>query len=188
MSDSVWPRRQQPTRFPCPWDSPGKNTGVGCHFLLQCMKGKSENEVAQSSLTPSDPMDCSPPGSSICGIFIRLNRDYLFLHLAHFLSTGLGLSCSFCVKFLSFSLLLPVFLPVKILWWLKAHLKGQCNAWQGPCVPFSGCHRLLHIVGAQSSPHQIYQIVLLANGWAYQCDLVCRLLAEFKYRVKRAPT
>ena len=47
MSDSVWPHRQQPTRLPCPWDSPGKNTGVGCHFLLQCMKGKSESEVAQ---------------------------------------------------------------------------------------------------------------------------------------------
>ena len=51
------------------WDSPGKNTGVGCHFLLQCMKVKSESEVAQSSLTLSDPMDCSPPGSSAHGIF-----------------------------------------------------------------------------------------------------------------------
>ena len=54
---------------PCPWDSPGKNTGVGCHFLLQCMKVKSESEVAQSCLTLSDPMDCSLPGSSIHGIF-----------------------------------------------------------------------------------------------------------------------
>ena len=52
-----------------PWDSPGKNTGVGCHFLLQSMKVKSESEVAQSCLTLSDPMDCSPPGSSIHGIF-----------------------------------------------------------------------------------------------------------------------
>ena len=52
-----------------PWDSPGKNTGVGCHFLLQCMKAKSESEVAQSCRTPSDPMDCSLPGSSIHGIF-----------------------------------------------------------------------------------------------------------------------
>ena len=50
-------------------DSPGKNTGVGCHFLLQCMKVKSESEVAQSCLTLSKPMDCSPPGSSIHGIF-----------------------------------------------------------------------------------------------------------------------
>ena len=62
-------QRRQPTRLPCPWDSPGKNTGVGCHFLLQCMKVKSESEVAQSCPTPSDPMDCSLPGSSIHGIF-----------------------------------------------------------------------------------------------------------------------
>ena len=57
------------TRLPCPWDSPGKNTGVGCHVLLQCMKVKSESEVAQSCPTFSDPMDCSLPGSSIRGIF-----------------------------------------------------------------------------------------------------------------------
>ena len=54
---------------PHPWDSPGKTTGVGCHFLLQCMKVKSEREVAQSCPTLSDPMDCSLPGSSIHGIF-----------------------------------------------------------------------------------------------------------------------
>ena len=69
MSDSVQPHRQQPTRLLCPWDSPGKNTGVGCHFLLQCMKVKSEREVAQLCPTLSDPMDCSLPGSSIHGIF-----------------------------------------------------------------------------------------------------------------------
>ena len=65
MSDSVRPHRQQPTRLCRPWDSPGKNTGVGCHFLLQCMKVKSEREVAQSCLSLSDPMDCSLPGSSV---------------------------------------------------------------------------------------------------------------------------
>ena len=69
MSDSVRPHRWQPTRLPCPWDSPGKNTGVGCHFLLQCMKVKSESEVAQSCPTVCDPMDCSPPGSFVHGIF-----------------------------------------------------------------------------------------------------------------------
>ena len=67
VSNSVRPQRQQPTRLPHPWDSPGKNTGVGCHFLLQCMKVKSESEVAQSSPTLSDSVDCSPPGSSIHG-------------------------------------------------------------------------------------------------------------------------
>ena len=69
MSDSVQPHRRQPTRLPHPWDSPGKNTGVGCHFLLQCMKVKSESEVVQSCLTLSDPMDCSLPGSSIHGVY-----------------------------------------------------------------------------------------------------------------------
>ena len=69
MSNSVQPHRWQPTRLPHPWDSPGKNTGVGCHFLLQCRKVKSEREVAQSCPTLRDPMDCSPPGSSIHGIF-----------------------------------------------------------------------------------------------------------------------
>ena len=63
------PHRWQPTRLPSPWDSPGKNTGVGCHFLLQCMKVKSESEVTQSCPTLGDPMDCSPPGFSIHGIF-----------------------------------------------------------------------------------------------------------------------
>ena len=68
VSDSVRPHGLQPTRLLRPWDSPGKNTEVGCHFLLQCMKVESESEVTQSCLTPSDPMDCSPPGSSIHGI------------------------------------------------------------------------------------------------------------------------
>ena len=67
MYDSVWPHGRQPTRLPHPWDSPGKNTGVGCHFLPQCMKVKSENEVAQSCPTLRYPMDCSLPGSSIHG-------------------------------------------------------------------------------------------------------------------------
>ena len=69
MSDPVRPHRWQPTRLPRPWDSPVKNTGVGCHFLLQYMKVKSESEVAESCPTLSDPMDCSLPGSSVHGIF-----------------------------------------------------------------------------------------------------------------------
>ena len=69
MSNSAQPHRQQPTRLRHPWDSPGKNTGVGCHFLLQYMKVKSESEVPQSRLTLRDPMDCSLPGSSVHGIF-----------------------------------------------------------------------------------------------------------------------
>ena len=69
VSDSVRPQRRQPTRLPRPWDSPGKNTGVGCHCLLQCMKVKTESEVAQSCPTLRNPMDCSLPGSSTHGIF-----------------------------------------------------------------------------------------------------------------------
>src|SRR5574341_883409 len=69
MSDSVRPHRRQPTRPRSPWGSLGKNTGVGCHVLLQCMKVKCESEVAQSCPTLSDPMDCSLPGSSVHEIF-----------------------------------------------------------------------------------------------------------------------
>ena len=68
MSNSLQPHQRQPNRLLCPWDSPGKNTEVDCHFLLQRMKVKSESEVAQSCLTLSDPIDCSLPGSSVHGI------------------------------------------------------------------------------------------------------------------------
>ena len=72
------PHRQQPTRLPRPWDSPGKNTVMGCHFLLQCMKVKSESESEVSQLCPtlSDPMDCSLPGSSVHGIFQARVREW----------------------------------------------------------------------------------------------------------------
>ena len=69
VSDSVRPHRQQPIRLPRPWDSPGKNSGVGCHFLLQCKKVKRESEVARLCPTLSDPVDCSLPASSTHGIF-----------------------------------------------------------------------------------------------------------------------
>ena len=69
LCPTLQPHRRQPTRLPRPWDFPCKNTRVGCHFLLQCMKVKSESEVAQSCLTLSDPMNCSLPGSSVHGIF-----------------------------------------------------------------------------------------------------------------------
>ena len=88
------PHRWQPTRLSRLWDSPGKNTGVGCHFLLQCMKVKSESEVAQSCLTLSDPMDCSLPGSSAHGIFqarvlewVAIAFSFLMLLQAIFLQT-----------------------------------------------------------------------------------------------------
>ena len=86
MSDSVLPHRWQPTRLPRPWDSPGKNTGVGRHFLLQCTKVKSESEVAQSRLTLSNPMDCSLPGSSVHGIFQARVLEWLAIAFSDILS------------------------------------------------------------------------------------------------------
>ena len=102
------PHRGQPTRLCRPWDSPGKNTGVGCHFLLQCVKVKSESEVAQSCPTSSDPMDCSLPGSSVHGIFqarvlewgaitfstIYLNLYYCCMHTQLCLTLCDTMSCS----------------------------------------------------------------------------------------------
>ena len=69
VSDSVQPNIRQPTRLCRPWDSPGKNTGMGCHFLLHCMKVKSASEVTQSCPTLHEPMDCSLPGSPVHGFF-----------------------------------------------------------------------------------------------------------------------
>ena len=83
MSDSVWPRRRQPTRLLRPWDSPDKNTGVGCHFLLQCMKVKNESEVAQSCPTLSDPTDSSPPGSSVPGILQARTLEWVAISFSY---------------------------------------------------------------------------------------------------------
>ena len=91
VSNSVRPQRRQPTRLPCPWDSPGKYTGVGCHFLLQCMKMKSESEVAQSCPILSNPMDCSLPGSSIHGIFQARVLEWSM----HFINSGIDISLPF---------------------------------------------------------------------------------------------
>ena len=133
VSDSVRPQRRQPTRLPRPWDSPGKNTGVGCHFLLQCMKGKSESEVAQLCPTLSDPMDCSLPGSSVDGIFqARVlewgaiafsNRSWLRLKLSYFskidhnhcyIKLVLFFFLIFPIKFLCFLKLVSYFQTTKI--------------------------------------------------------------------------
>ena len=105
MSDSVRPHWQQPTRLPCPWDSLGKNTGVGCHFLLQCMKVKSESEFAQLCPTPSDPMDCSAPGSSVHGIFQARGLQWGAIEL--FLPNLLYLLISYKTNIKSLFLLKP---------------------------------------------------------------------------------
>ena len=80
---TLQPHRQQPTRLLCLWGSPGKNTGVGCHFLFQCMKVKSESEVAQSCPTLRDPLDCSLPGSSIHGIFQARIQEWVAISFSN---------------------------------------------------------------------------------------------------------
>ena len=92
MSDSVRPHRRQPTRLPRPWDSPGKNTGVDCHFLLQCMKVKSEREVIQLCPTLSNPMDCSLPGFSIHGIFQTRALEWGAIAISVMMGIQLGYS------------------------------------------------------------------------------------------------
>ena len=69
VSDSVRPHRRQPTRLPRPWDSPGKNTGVGCHFLLQCRKVKRKSEVAQSCPTLATPWTAAYQAPPPMGFF-----------------------------------------------------------------------------------------------------------------------
>ena len=99
-----------PTRLHHPWDSPGKNTGVGCHFLLQCLKVKSESEVAQSFPTLSDPMDCSPPGSSVHGIFQARVLEWVAIAFSNLLYI-----CTLKYMYLSLDAQLVFFLELLVL-------------------------------------------------------------------------
>ena len=131
MSDSVRPHRRQPTRLRHPWDSPGKNTGVGCHFLLQCIKVKSESEVSQSCLTLGYPMDCSLPGSSIHGIFQARVLEWGARYLNLYYIPGNILSKILYIKILAYKLLLKT--PCeKGKYLLKLNLAlwfSLCNFW-----------------------------------------------------------
>ena len=126
MSDSVRPQRWQPTRLPRPWDSPGSNTGVGCHFLLQCMKVKSESEVAQSCPTFSDPMDCSPPGSSIHGIFQARVLEWVAIALSMSPSSHMKLNSIF------FSIVL-LMLSFVIVVQLLSRVQLFATSWTAEC-------------------------------------------------------
>ena len=75
--------RREPTKLPHPWDSPGKSTEMGCHFLLQCMKVKSESEVAQSCPTLCDHIDGSLPGSSIPGILQARTLEWVAISFSN---------------------------------------------------------------------------------------------------------
>ena len=111
------PQRLQPTSLPRPWDSPGKNTGVGCHFL-QCMKVKSESEVTQSCPTLSNPMDCSLTGSSIHGIFQARGAGvacHCLLHYFHILRSKFLNTLLSCNGYLQKYLLSPLPYPERDL-------------------------------------------------------------------------
>ena len=98
VSNSVQPHRRQATRLPRPWDSPGKNTGVGCHVLLQCMKVKSESKVAQLCPILSNSMDCSPPGSSVHGILQARILEWVAISSSRGSSQPRDQTCVSCIK------------------------------------------------------------------------------------------
>jgi len=145
MSDSVRPHRRQPTRLRRPWDSPGKNTGVGCHFLLQSMKVKSEREVAQSCPTLRDQMDCSLPGSSVHGISqarVRVGCHCL-----------LRLVTQWCPIFCNPRLLCPWNSPGKNTW------VGSHSLLQGLNPVLLHCRWILYYPSHQGS-HGVIQYVI----------------------------
>ena len=129
------PQRRQPTRLPRPWDSPGKNTGVGCHFLLQCMKGKRESEVAQSCPTLRNPMECSPLGSSIHGIFQARVLEWGAIAFSKYIHLQL---IFYCVSSFYIGLCGPGHI------WLPSLYAGS-NRWQwlGLCLSVSADYLLL---------------------------------------------
>ena len=131
MSDSVQHHRRQPTRLPRPWDSPGKNMGVGCHFLLQCMQVKSESEVAQSCPTFSDPMDCRLPGFSIHGIFQARVLEWGATAFSSFISYYLLIITKRC-SFLDISLWWPIWKlqDNRRLFFIPAFLSGPSTQWK----------------------------------------------------------
>ena len=117
------PHRRQPTRLPHPWDSPGKNTGVGCHFLLQCMKVKSEREVAQLCPTLSDPMYCSLPGSSVHGIFQARVLEWGAIAFSYSILKSRGITLSTKVHLVK-AMVFPVVMYGFESWTIK---KAECR-------------------------------------------------------------
>ena len=131
MSYSVRPHRWQPTRLPHPWDSPGKNTGVGCHFLLQCITVKSESEVTQSCLTLSDPMDCGPPGSSIHAIFQARVLEWGAIAFSILEPKKIKLFTAYFFPSISHEVMGPWGLP----WWLSGK-EPTCNSGETSVHPW----------------------------------------------------
>ena len=162
------PHRRRPTRLPHPWHSPGKNTGAGCHFLLQCMKVKSESEVAQSCPTLSDPMDCSPPGSSDHGIFqARVLEWGAILAFLYFLPFGcfspmfVSLFCFCCCILPLAPCFLFLFLILRVwLWSIESFLSDSASlAWGVGCWVY---------IWKQLPPHWGFPDITSKEP-AYQC-------------------
>ena len=148
MSDSVRPHRWQPTRLPCPWDSPSKNTGAGCHFLLQCMKVKSESEVAQLCLTLRDPMECSLPDSSVHGF----SRQEYWSGVPS-PSPSLSLAPSNSTVLQGYSWLPPA--------------SGN-RPWQLLLTCFSPFSEVwLHVMKANSKENLIFELLLVCWSWCF---------------------
>jgi len=139
VSDSVRPHRRQPTRLPRPWDSPGKNTGVGCHFPLQCVKVKSESEVAQSCPTLSDPMDWQPTS---------LLRPWDFPGK----SAGVGCHCLLHDLYTQCFILnaLYFFISLSMIFDVISPLIDDCKLQEGRQSIFFVCHYIVSIVFRQS--------------------------------------
>ena len=140
MFDSVQPHRWQPTRLPRPWDSPGKNTGVGCHFFLQCMKVKSESDVAQSCPTLYDPMDWCLPCSSSHGIFQARILEWVAIAFSIALTRQTFVGKVMSLLFNMLSRLLIAFLPRNkhlLISWLRS---PSALILEPPLLPNKVCH------------------------------------------------
>ena len=158
MSDSVRPHRRRLTRLPRPWDSPGKNTGVGCHFLLQCMKVESESEVAQLCPTLRNLMDCSLPGFSVNEIFQARVLEWGAIGFSAFILKG------FQILFLLKILIAPP--TVQEVNYIS-QLKWVCGSSQKPGGEKLGTSRLekpvvKHRLG-NSQPHTLKSKYI--DGW-----------------------
>ena len=147
---------------PCPWDSPGKNTGVGCHFLLQCMKLKSESEVAQLCPTLFDPIDCSPPGSSIHGIFQARVLEWAAI--------------AFSMGKLSLKIILFI---EKLLAELGLHCCSQAvSRCGGHEPPFLAVPGLLTVAASLVVEHRLWCTGSVAVACGLSCSLTCGIFLD----------
>ena len=170
MFNSVQPHRRQPTRLPCPWDSPVKNIGVPCHFLLQCMEVKSKSEVAQLCPTKRDPIDCSLPVASIHGIFqarvlewVAIAFSAAYLRLLIFLLIILIPACASCSP--AFLMMYSVYRAWQPGMWSQVGLRKHHyeQSWGCDAIPVE----LYHILKDDSVKvlHSICQQIWRTQQW-----------------------